>query len=468
LIEPLEDYLKEDDKRLIEAFEIISEDFKSYHQLIGPILATGLKENYEFFYPKIELLFNDQDERLRAISFQVLNNSKSNIKNGDHEKIKQIIVEKSQSEEDQVLATLIPLGFTLFCEFDEDIESFNKLLEDCIGNGSDITLNFLADFFAKHYSDLTIPTKNIVLSALEAINPEHKGTIQKVDRGINKLYQSGEKESACLLLDKILEENEGNISINNFSLTKSMLIRDRENILSFVITRWLYSGNSTLCINANKLISKISEEYAISLDLSQIDVSSEKQVLYLSRKIIGYLSYMPDKIIHLLFSMVKEITDLKVLNSIQQDFFEVIFINFPGDTKKVIKKYSEDDDLSDFANGLIKMHETYNERLKSVETIKELWPSLSQREAYRRNFNQKYHESLKQAEKQSVLSNIVHKSVIMNGSASVSYTEIDGEPQRHFMRLGKMEHSFEQPRMPSIAPFDFIYSINQFRLEEKP
>jgi hypothetical protein len=134
----------------------------------------------------------------------------------------------------------------------------------------------------------------------------------------------------------------------------------------------------------------------------------------------------------------------------------------------VVKEYTEDDDLSDFANQLIEMQENYSKSLQSVGTIKELWPPLSQRESYRRNFDQKYRESLKQARKQSVFHQIVHESVILNGSASVSYSEFDGEVQRHHMRLGKMEHSFEQPRMPSISPFDFIYAINQFRMEEKP
>jgi hypothetical protein len=146
---------------------------------------------------------------------------------------------------------------------------------------------------------------------MEDINSKHKDTIRKVDRGINKLFQSGEKESACSLLDKILVENKGDISIAEFSLTYSMLIRDRGELLSYVITRWLYSGNPILCVNANKLIAKIRGEYSISIDLSQIDLSSEKQILYLSRKVIGYLSHMPDKIIHLLFSMIKEITNQK-------------------------------------------------------------------------------------------------------------------------------------------------------------
>ena len=101
--------------------------------------------------------------------------------------------------------------------------------------------------------------------------------------------------------------------------------------------------------------------------------------------------------------------------------------------------------------------------------IKEFAPSERERAVSHQHFADQGTAAMREVEKNSVLLNLVSKSVILHGSVSVhSVWGPDGEKRRHVTYIQSHSYSMDIPRQTIVNPFDLDYILRVFRAEQMP
>jgi hypothetical protein len=113
--------------------------------------------------------------------------------------------------------------------------------------------------------------------------------------------------------------------------------------------------------------------------------------------------------------------------------FDPLLLNFTGKAREYVVQQSglEAVKVKATIEQALKAIDKYLEDLHSVGNLAALHPSETQREAYHRHLSRLVAESWKAAEVQSVLLNLVSKSVVLYGRKSICYVEgSDGQSRR--------------------------------------
>lgn len=110
--------------------------------------------------------------------------------------------------------------------------------------------------------------------------------------------------------------------------------------------------------------------------------------------------------------------------------------------------------------------ERYLAGLRSVGEIAALHPSLEHRDAYRRHFAGEMARSFKKAQAESVLMQLVHKSVLLYGRKAIHHViGPEGEINRMETHLGSHGTQIEVPRLTILDPHGLDYMLRVFRHE---
>jgi len=240
---------------------------------------------------------------------------------------------------------------------------------------------------------------------------------------------------------------------------------------SKILTRWFLKGDQVLCEAVHAIVGTYhGNGLLLEIDVTELNPSDSGHILFIARKVIGYLFIQPITVASVLISLIRNATDDKVLKELGALLFDPLLLNYTGKARDYIIKQSgsESGKVKETIDNALKEIDTYLENLRSVGQLPAfLYPSEAQREAYNRHFSQLMAESWKAAEAKSVFLNLFPKSVLLYGKKSISYVYgSDGQPHRQEIPLQSHGSEIEFARMQTLDPVGMDYMLRVFRNEQ--
>ncbi|NTV51340.1 MAG: hypothetical protein HGA69_00690 [Desulfobulbaceae bacterium] len=438
--------------------------------LLPATLIAGSQIDSSFYLGETIRLCNDENIELkRGGLFSI---GKINLP----EDIKELGVAFSAMEyavereaDDQILSSVIKSAFSLLPRDKSQELRAIALIISALQKGDNYSLHVASEIFGFHTGELPTTLREAFFVDLLRVKPTHKGTLDNVDYGISHLLKNGNSETAIQFLETLLLKHSGELTMEVFDGVASEILSNKV-LISKVLTRWFLKGDQVLCEAVHAIVgANHGNGLLLEIDLTELNSSDSGHILFIARKVIGYLFIQPISVASVLISLIRNAADDKVLKELGALLFDPLLLNYTGKARDYIIKQSgsESGKVKETIDSALKEIDTYLEELRSVGSLPALHPSEAQREAYNRHFSQLMAESWKAAEAKSVFLNLIPKSVLLYGRKSISYVYgSDGQPHRQEIPLHSHGSEMEFPRMQTLDPVGLDYMLRVFRNEQ--
>ena len=293
--------------------------------------------------------------------------------------------------------------------------------------------------------------------------------MDNIDYGIARLLKSDGAEMGIQWLEGILLAAPDELSMEVFDSVAGEIFGNSA-LRNKIVTRWLMRGERALCNAVHDIVGNAHrrEDVLLEIDAAELESTDMVRMIFLARKIIGYLFMQPVTAASLLVSLMHQVQEDEVLAKLGSLLFDPLLLNYTGKAFDYVGQQAkkENGKVKETLESSISAVNEYLDGLRSVGELPALYPSTAQREAYRRNFSRQMTESMKKAEESSVLLKLVSKSVLLYGRKSINYVhDENGQAQRMEMPLHSHGVEIEYPRMGNLDPFGMDYMLRIFRNE---
>jgi hypothetical protein len=371
------------------------------------------------------------------------------------------------AEDDEVMAATVRSATELLTRNKEQEPRLVSIIDRVLAKGSNSTLYAASELFVrirpKPPSFLAI-----LLNNLKRTDPNQHGTIGNIDLGINLALAGPDRNEVTEFLEALLVAHPEKLSLGNFDLVLHTIGSD-PSLLNSLMTRWFLRGDPVLCAGIQLAVTRRSgTPLALAVAPSELTPATSARVLFLAHKIVGFLFMFPTAATGALVSLMSQVPDDRTLELLSALVFDPLILSFPAQVREQLIQLipSASENLKAALQAVCDKFDTYLQVLKTVGDISELQPSEEQREAHRRHFSRLMSASVKAAQEQSLLFNMVSKSVLLYGRKSIDYVyEQGGEPRRIETALTSRGTTMDFPRMEQIDPFGVNYKLLMYRAE---
>lgn len=304
---------------------------------------------------------------------------------------------------------------------------------------------------------------NELLACTRGVNAENKGTIDLLDTVLGKLLKTEHDAAAIKFVKDVLSRSEGALSAERFDGFGRGLA-DNKAAQSNLVLDWLLTGNQKLCLAVSVFLRRPGDA-PVPLDL-RFGSLSETQTYFVCRKAVGYLFLQPVLAASVLVSALR-VAKGTLAHSIIHLLFEPLLVNYGGQLRSYLEGIKTDDAAYVHVVKALERQANYLASLEATGVIPELHPSEYRRQLERIRMVDVNREVNKKAQKASIFWDIVHRSVLLHGSGSVTLIEdTKGEKRPVAMQMQKHEVSTEWPRMETVDPVGLDLMLRTFRAEK--
>lgn len=302
-----------------------------------------------------------------------------------------------------------------------------------------------------------------LLRCARGVSLEHRGTIDLLDTVLGKLLKTGHGAAAIEFAKDVLSRSEGSLAAEHFDGFARDIHHSPE-ILNALVLDWLLTGNPKLCEAVSEFLRRPGEDpYPLELQFSTL---TETQVYFVCRKAVGYLLLQPVRAGSILVSALRTAQG-ELADSIVDLLFEPMLVNYGGELRTYLEGIAQEDAAKGCVAKALERRASYLAGIEATGAIPELHPSEYRRQLERIrqvDFNRQVN---KQAHRQSIFMDIVHRSVVLHGSGSVTLVD-DGAGGRRAVSMEMQRHEFssEWPRMETVDPVGLDIMLRTFRAEQ--
>ncbi|WP_020086015.1 hypothetical protein [Hyphomicrobium zavarzinii] len=306
----------------------------------------------------------------------------------------------------------------------------------------------------------------LLLDALRWVKPDSRGTLEEIDVGLSHVLKVGQGDLVVDYLTHVLTKKTDALTMKPFDSLARELAKAHLTLVSNTIVAWLATGKRELCQGAEELISEGQLDNTPLEPALTSETIADRDVYFTCRKAVGYLFTHPVVAASILISKLRS-ANATLGRMIKDLLFDPLMVNFGGSVRDYLSKIPETDPAFPHATELLARAEAYLSGLSTIGVVKELHPSEHRRQLERirqADFNR---EVMKKAEKLSVFHDLVHRSVLLHGSHSVTYVQdADGARRPVEMKLQHHTMTTEWPRMETIDPARLDLMLLVFRAEQ--
>ncbi|MDB5620248.1 hypothetical protein [Tardiphaga sp.] len=289
-----------------------------------------------------------------------------------------------------------------------------------------------------------------MLDALKTVDPALGGVVNEVDQALKTLLETPNGDLALHFLCEILARDDG-FELKQFKSVRHDLASGDRDRLFRLLVRWLSTDNSNLGVAAQQIVT--AGEHAAPFQNTTGDLGlNGADHIFLAYKTLGWL-FLNDVVAASILVACLRGCDRATAKIIGSLLFDPLLLNYGGKAFEYLKTIKNGDLAHGPVKAALKAAAAYAKGLEIDQPIKELRPSEYQRSVERRHAHDVMRKIRKDAEKHSVLFNLVHRSVLLYGRRSITYVQEPGRKRRPVsMDLHSFSHSFELPRCEVIDP----------------
>ena len=371
-------------------------------------------------------------------------------------------------DDDHVLASCIKSAFALSRHDPANEARWLAMIAGALSKGGEMALTAASEVFGSERGETSIELVQLLLEHLARVSPSNGWALRNIDRGVAHLLQGNHVESGLRFLENLLRAHPEEIEL---SVLRDAVraIRDNLALCSRVATRWLIGGEAALCKGLDSIVDvPMGGSLEIEGDSGELAGVDPIRLVFAARKAIGYLLQQPISATSFLLSLIRQSPDVRTLKELEALLLNPLLLNLGGSVAEYVTHRAEVEvgEIKAALDRTLKALENYIEALRSVGEIPALHPSLEHRDAYHRHFSEKVAQSFKKAEAESVLLQLVHKSVLLYGRKAIHHVfGAEGEIHRMETQLGSHGTEIEVPRMMILDPHGLDFMLRVFRHE---
>jgi hypothetical protein len=373
----------------------------------------------------------------------------------------------SSSSSDEVRASVLRTAMDIFgvakAELSPEAQDVCRRALDGCGS---ITLHNAAVVLWVDEAILSAAVVGMLLSALERVDLEHRGTVDALDQGLSVLVKRGFAEQAVTFVVKFFSRHEGKADLKDFDSFGYQLVSSSPAALSIAAVQFLLNGTRALCDGFEALLRRHSrEDRPLHVNTSDFGLSDD-ELQFVCRKAIGYFFMQPVTAASVLISAIRG-ADPELKQIFQNLLFNPLLRSYGGKLREYLEGIDVSDAAYDDVRHALERANSYLAGLKAVGDIRELKPSEQHRRLQRAQFADDMITATKEAEKESVMLSLVSKSILLYGRRSVTFMTGPGEAEKRPIELELQSHSFtmEHPRLEVVDAVGLDEMLRTFRAE---
>ncbi|MCJ0764568.1 hypothetical protein [Variovorax terrae] len=246
-------------------------------------------------------------------------------------------------------------------------------------------------------------------------------------------------------------------------------LRSHPPLLSRVFTRWMLADGQATASAAAGMIAdmRTDGDMAIGFDRGVLDSATEADLLYLVKRMLGFL-LEPKQMLSLALSLL-DLRNAKgrVLPFLRWMLHEEIGYDYPGTTRDALNKRAAqemDADVRELLGSIAAQLEADMSALEALPRLRELQVPMALRRDLAKARAKAMQSSIREAQKQSVFARLVTQVHIKAGETSFQH---HGESWTEPMHFASHSVSFEMPRREVLDPVGNAYRRLQLRTTKR-
>lgn len=405
-----------------QIIELINNLPDRWGDFLVPSIIAGTRFDIDYYCNlAIEFIHHENIEIRKRAIIALGNINYSNNLNMINRVFRSLQLSLEKENDGHLLGCLMRSIFKLYF-IDKSLENKTITAFNCLlAKGGDHINSVVSELFCFSTEQLSNQLIDLLIKHLMSIPIVDKIIMIRIDSGIVRLFQRGETAQAIYFLENLLiSHRPEKLDIDKFQHVISECLSNNV-IFNAMVTRWFLKGNPTLCTAILKIISQMETNYP-TICVDELVNCENKHIIFMARKVIGYLFSYPLVAINIMVSLINYLQD-KTPDALIQLLFDPLLMNYPGEarqhlnellktsteiTKKIILKVLEKFDI-------------YFKELNTINEMKELQPSGDQKEADYRYRRKIHYEISKKVKSLSPFPSSIPKKYIAFGNKSVSY-----------------------------------------------
>jgi len=338
--------------------------------------------------------------------------------------------------------------------------SFDSILQQLAERGDqDVLCSAATALFLKSDEIRERGTTQRWLQLLTALKPEYKNAIKDLDYAMSRMLATPlDAETVMSVLSKWVANHgttgaidSGTAELFNDTFRELFAL---EGHWPSLVTNWLLSDRREHAAALAGILIELSHHSEVNLkfDKSQIDRLTAKDLLFLARRMLGYIhdrAQLTSLSISLLQSYDVEDRIYPMLRALLVD---EIGYDYPGSTITALRNAAETASTTNDRDFLLQAAKAINrvmEAQNSLPSLSELKPPTMLSRLFARARAKQMDASYKEASKDSFWRQVATVIPIKAGSGMFSYRESNYGPSA---KLSSMSHSIELPRREAFDP----------------
>lgn len=324
------------------------------------------------------------------------------------------------------------------------------------------TLHVIASVLWMNGASLPTDELEIALGALISVDPDHGGTLSRIDMATTELIKVGRFKQISNFIKSYIARIENRNGLEIFHRLRSEIIDDNQKFKKLLVD-WFLDGETYSCASLSAVVSRVIDKPLI-FALTKADLPNDAEMqLTLCRRVVGHLFLHPVTAASVLVSALKK-GDLSITAEIKEILFDPLLISYGGELPDYLKRAGSGKKVrgKDSINEVLDWHVNMLEGFQGIETLTELRPSERQRQFERVRSARNMENIFQKAMEQSTLLSLVSTQTILYGKNSSSYV---ANPNGNLRKvdINMSEHSVvtDYPRLQIIDPHGLDFNLLQ-------
>ena len=422
------------------------------------ILAFNLEHLDEAIHITASLLAYE-DELVRRQAYVTL--AKLDVSHLQTETVWDLLLKSANVEEEGAGRALILRAILNFGNsFPSYWPNVEELLLSFTEKASHEVIYEISDIVAFQRVDLPERVLELLVGNMANVSPEDNGTVHNIDYILVKFIEKGSTLAAIKLLESVLLQG---VKITDLSYFSHELLKHRE-LLNHISTKWLLTGDQSLCHSISNLFLKVSGS-DIELEADNELLNNDVKKVFVIRKATGWLFLRPISAASFIISMYDK-ASIDARRELEQVLYDPLLLSYPGELKRFFERYLDQGVQVQLCEHLLYRLKAYHADIEKVSELKELMAPCENINAYRKDSNKHMQAAYEKASKDSIIDVIATKQTLLYGNSSIYYVHHgDGRQVRQETKMHTFSHSTELPRLNVVDPESLDYRLRVYRHE---
>jgi hypothetical protein len=459
-------FLDQDPKRPAEILAALEGEPASLAILLPVVAAAGFESDRAYFLGEVIRLTNSSHGLLQRMALAALANVP--VAEGEDGMPADVLLTLetavANSDEDGALAASLSAALTLSMKASSDRKRLTDVARSSLGKGGEWTLSVAAENYATSAEKLDISLVSLLSDALKTRASENN--LAHLDMGIASLLDTTNWSVGMDVLDELLRRFSKTVKFKDFQSSRAK-IATSDTLRSQAVTRWLASGEYTLCEAAADAVQNVARaQLTVDVDTAQVNFQDEESIEFIARKAAGFLFFSPVAAASFLISLLRG----GPVEPIKQLLLDPLLLNYTSCVRGLLlqRVETESGEVVAALRDCLQTIESYLDALGKAFGLKEVRMSDEEKAIFNRSLSQKMSKSFDVARSEMPLLSMVKRSVVLYGRGSVQrVARPDGSTYRADMMFKTQGTEITFPRMMHIDELGLHFLLRVLRAEKR-